>query len=196
MEKKKQIRKKYLIDKKSQLKCIAFVAAYILSYILILNLILYFPILHTLSSNDASLIEQENAAAMFLSLETNYLPAMLLLMVFFCLHTLIVTHKFFGPIYRVKVLLKQMSKGDFSIKCQFRNGDYLFDLQYSFNEMVGSLNSLLKEISQTNTKSSLALSEIASELRKDDFVKDQLIQKINAIQDRIKKSDTSFKLTP
>ena len=107
-----------------------------------------------------------------------------------------VTHKFFGPIYRAKVLFKQMSKGDFSMKWQLRKGDYLFDLRDSFNEMMGSLNSLVKEILQTNNKNSLALSEIASELRKDDFVKDQLIQKINAIQDRIKKSDASFKLAP
>jgi DNA primase large subunit len=89
-----------------------------------------------------------------------------------------------------------MSQGDFSIKCQFRKSDYLLDLQDSFNEAMGSLNSLLKEIFQTNMKNSLALSEIVSELRKDDFVKDQVIQKINAIQERIKKSDASFKLAP
>ena len=183
MDRVKRVRKTYLIDKKSQSKYIALVAAYLLSYILLLNLILYFPIFQTLSSKYASLIEQENAAAMFFLLETNYLPGMLILMVFFCLHTLMVTHKFFGPIYRVKILLKQMSEGDFSMKCQFRKGDYLFDLQDSLNEMIGSLNNQLKKISQTNTKNSLVLSEIASELRKDDFIKDQLIQKINTIQD-------------
>ena len=196
MERKKQLRKIFFVDKKNQSKYIAFVGAYLLSYIVILNLVLYFPILHTLSSKDASLMEQEKAAALFFSLETNYLPFMLLLMVLFCLHTLTVTHKFFGPIFRVKMLLKQMSEGDLSIKCHFRKSDYLFDLRDSFNEMLGSLNGLVKEISQRNKKNSLALSEVASELRKDDFAKDQLIQKIDAIQDRIKKNDGSFKLAP
>lgn len=112
------------------------------------------------------------------------------------IHSIIVVHRFFGPIFRIKVLLKQISKGDFSVKCILRKGDYAKDLQDTFNEMLDSMNIHLKEISHANMKNSSALTELASDLRKKDVNKFRVFKKIKEIQGRINNSDAVFKIRP
>lgn len=196
MGKRNIIRRVYLVDKAGQLKYFGLIVIYVLSYIFFLNLIVYYPIADILYSDEASLAEQEIASKLFFLLETRYLPGLLILTLFLLVHSIYSSNKFFGPIFKIKALLKKVSEGDFSIKCIFRKGDHIKDLQDAFNKMLESLNNRLKEINQTNTSNSLVLSEIASDLTRDEVNKEQIIEKINVVQERIKNINATFKLSP
>ncbi len=53
--------------------------------------------------------------------------------------TLFISHKIAGPLYRLKISLEALGKGDLS-KMHLRDGDQLQEVAVSYNEAMGNLN--------------------------------------------------------
>ena len=59
--------------------------------------------------------------------------------------SVLISHKFAGPIYRLKMASRDVGKGKLDSKIVLRKGDQLTDLVDSFNEMIKNLGELVDE---------------------------------------------------
>jgi nitrogen fixation/metabolism regulation signal transduction histidine kinase len=91
-----------------------------------------------------------------------------------------ITHKVAGPIYKMKLLLKQVADGKLKVAARLRKGDELQDFFDVFAHMVDSLRERqLREVEQLDGAISAAKGEGASEAS---------VQKIVGVRDEMKRA--------
>lgn len=56
----------------------------------------------------------------------------------------VISHKIAGPVYKFEKICNSVSEGDLTSRVYLRKGDYLVELQSSFNKMMENLNKLAK----------------------------------------------------
>jgi hypothetical protein len=97
---------------------------------LVVTTAVFFPSMIDLSSDistcdDYQLDAQVTAAQEFTILHHRFWPAVLLVVILLGLHSLIILHRVFGPLYRLRFFLQRLSTGDLSGRLDFRKNDYL-----------------------------------------------------------------------
>lgn len=75
---------------------------------------------------------------------------LLALVVIVCLGTIFLTHKIAGPIYRIRMLLKQVHEGNLNVVFKLREDDQLQGLANSLNEVFADYRQNLKSISEVS----------------------------------------------
>ena len=183
----KDKRKKYIVDRVGQSKYAIMVVVYLMVFTIFLTLFIYMPTLWILGSENYLLDAQVQAAREFFFLEKHYLPALVLTMFIMGLHSVIVTHRFFGPIQRFKSVTKNVISGDFSKRIKLRKHDFLKDFQDEFNQMLDSIENRRKEINLISTKSSLVLTELLNDMEKGTLSAAEVGNKTNEALGRMKK---------
>ncbi len=137
MNKSSRRRKIYLIDKPNQIKFASLVIGYLILYVLLMVIIIFLPASLTLLSKDALTVEKYEASKEFFSLDARIWPALIIIALVIGIHSIFITHKVFGPLYRLRKSLQQMQEGDLSFEAKIRNKDYLI-------EYIDELNTVLK----------------------------------------------------
>ena len=154
MEKKNR-RQQIIIDRERQLKLFIIMVIYILITVFLVSTAMFFPSMMDLSSNKPprtsyELDAQVSAGQEFTILHHRFWPAVLLLVVLLGLHSVVILHRIFGPLYRLRNFLEQVSKGDFSQTLHFRKHDYLEKEQVSVNQMIQSVGTLIDDIKSSH----------------------------------------------
>jgi nitrogen fixation/metabolism regulation signal transduction histidine kinase len=72
-----------------------------------------------------------------------------ILLIIITIGTMFATHKIAGPIYRIKMLLKEAEAGNFNINFKLRSGDRLQDLANCLNNLFDKYRISLKELSSS-----------------------------------------------
>ncbi|MGH7430614.1 MAG: hypothetical protein ACREI5_02170 [Candidatus Methylomirabilales bacterium] len=114
--------------------------------LLIFAAALFLPLILTLRSGSASVIEQGELAGQFLALHARVWPAMLVVFVLLALHSTFVSHRIAGPLYRFRKVFGAVARGDLSVRATLRKGDYLEKESESVNEMIASLRAKIESI--------------------------------------------------
>ena len=174
-------RKKVLVDKLSQSKFAIIIIVYLIVYTILLSFIVYLPTLWVLSTSEYPVTAEAKAARDFLFLEKRYLIPLFLIMFLMGLHSIRITHKFFGPIYRFKYVAEKVLKGDLSVRVVLRKNDYLRDYQNIFNSMIDSFDKKYKEINYISLKNSLLLTEILADMGKGKLSANEVGNRINEV---------------
>ncbi|HKP59244.1 MAG TPA: methyl-accepting chemotaxis protein [Polyangiales bacterium] len=91
---------------------------------------------------------------------------------------IIVTHRLVGPAYRLKMLLRDVSKGRLVVRGRLRKGDELQDIFEAFQEMIVSLRSAQEK--------EIALLEAAIDRAKAAGVPPDAIADIESVRDRMR----------
>ena len=183
---KQEKRKKYFIDRIAQSKYALMIIAYLIVYTLLLTFFIYLPTIWVLGSDKYPINEQIRASKEFLFLEGRYLPALVLVIILMAIHSILVTHKFFGPLVRFKAAAREVAKGDLSIRVYLRKNDFLKDYMEDFNLMLDSLDKKNKEMKFIGTKSTLLLTELLSEMEKGELSANEVANKISEVLNKIK----------
>src|SRR3989304_6991820 len=147
----KHARKKKFISREIQGRFLLTVIPYLLIYTAVLLLVFLAPSAMALVS-DVSLEEQERAAQAFLMLHKSLWPAIFFSLAFIALHSILLSHKIAGPIYRFETRVQELAQGDVFREVQLREGDYFPGLMKTINLMTTTLKEelkLLKEESRT-----------------------------------------------
>ena len=135
-------RRKFFIDKQFQLKYMLLIIFLLLMYTLLFVGFLFIPqILPFMFSSP--LEEQARAAEILLIYHKNIWPAVIIVIPLFGFFSLFITHKIAGPVYRLKVKLKQMTEWNLDSKVTLRKGDDLQELA----DCINLLSNELKEFS-------------------------------------------------
>ena len=108
----------------------------LLGYTLILALVAFIPPAIILWDSNTMLPLRQMAAEEFIVLADRLWPAVLISFPVFVLLSFFFTHRFAGPVYRLKQMMDLIGQGDLSTRLQFRTKDDFQELAEALNQMV------------------------------------------------------------
>ena len=136
-------RRRILIDR-FQYRLLVINLLYFCTILLIFATALFLPLILELHSD--SILQQAEAASQFLSLHARVWPALFLVFVLLAFHSLFVSHRIVGPLYRFRTTFQAVAAGDLSVRAILRKHDYLGSELESVNQMIASLQAKVHDI--------------------------------------------------
>ena len=136
-------RQRILIDR-FQYRLLVINLLYFCTILLIFATALFLPLILELHSD--SILKQAEAASEFLSLHARVWPALFLVFVLLAFHSIFVSHRIVGPLYRFRTTFQAVAAGDLSVRAILRKHDYLDSELESVNQMIASLQAKVQDI--------------------------------------------------
>jgi len=112
---------------------------YFVALILVFTSAIFVPLIMDLQNGVLSFAERHMVANQFLSLHSRIWPAVLILFVLLSAHSVFVSHRIAGPLYRFRKVMKTVASGDLSIRFTLRKKDYLEKEADLFADMIAAL---------------------------------------------------------
>jgi methyl-accepting chemotaxis protein len=136
----------------SQSRLLVFSLVYIFATVLVFAFVLFLPIIITLESRSLSSVEKQVVADQLLYIHERAWPAILITFVLLGIHSLIVSHRITGPLYRFRCCLRAIADGNLSTPVNIRRNDYLVTEAETINEMTASLRAKIEDIKDQCTE--------------------------------------------
>ncbi|MFH0925920.1 MAG: hypothetical protein V1872_09895 [bacterium] len=183
-------RKIYLIDKTHQIRFMLLIVCYLIIYGGLFAFTIFFPSIKIILSGTASLASRFAASKELLFLDTVFWPAIALLVVVIGVHSIIITHKIFGPLYKIKKTLHNMAAGNFTSNTKLRKHDYLKDFAEELNNCNLLIKNKLKNL-HTGQKEILdLLNELEKQISEKNIPYEDLTKTINIL--KVKHNDNNL----
>src|SRR5262245_57738874 len=99
-------RRKYIVNKKLQYSLLFFSVLYLVTFIAVVGSVLFVPLMLQLDQENMSFEATLHAADQLLYLHANFWPAVAVFLVIICLHSIYISHKIAGPLYRFNTIFK------------------------------------------------------------------------------------------
>ena len=154
-------RKTYIVDKRLQYRLLGYNAIYFFVTVAALSFALFTPLIFEISDPSLSPREQAEVAGKILYLHSYLWPALFLVLVILAFHSVLVSNKIAGPLYRFRATFQRIIEGDISGTPKIRKGDLLINEQTKIDEMISTLQS---KISQIQTEEA-AIGELLVQIR-------------------------------
>ena len=189
-------RRHFIINKDLQFSLLTISIFYLLLFLVVVGSILFIPVMLELDRVDYASEQAVQAASKILYLHSKFWPAVLLVLVLICLHSIRTSHKIAGPLFRFDRLYESMKEGNLPKKVTLRKGDYLRNEMENINEMLESLTIRVQEIKDAQSGLNEAISEckdVVSHASKDEISK--RMNDITEKGDQLGEKLAYFKLT-
>jgi methyl-accepting chemotaxis protein len=157
----KNRRKRYIIDKKLQFRLLIYNGIYLLVIILAVGAGLFLPLVLDLSNPNLSVAQQGEVVNKILYLHSRLSPILLLVFLLLIAHSVVVSHRIAGPLYRFRATFNQVAQGDLSRTTKIRKGDFLLNEQAKIEEMIEALRSRLHHIKNEHAVMERSLQALA-----------------------------------
>jgi methyl-accepting chemotaxis protein len=184
-------RRTYIVDKKLQYRLLGYNAIYFFITLTALSLALFTPLIFEISDPLLSPRQQAEVAGKILYLHSYLWPALLLVLVILGFHSVLVSNKIAGPLYRFRATFQRIIEGDISGSVRIRKGDLLVNEQTKIDEMISTLQS---KISQIQTEEA-ALGELLGQIRGQELSAEAkaVLTQLKEHHERLKKEAAFFK---
>ncbi len=192
----KHRRRRYIIDKKLQLRLVIYNGIYFLIVIAVIGVGLFLPLALDLYNPSLSLVQAGEVADKILYLNAKLGPVLLIILLALCVHSVLVSHRIAGPLYRFRATFKQVAEGDLSKVVRIRRGDFLLNEQAKIEEMIEALRSKLTNIRNAQADIEQVINQLVHEFSQSGS--EHLKANISRLQDcdlRLKKELEYFRLT-
>jgi methyl-accepting chemotaxis protein len=153
-------RKKYVIDKRLQYRLLGYNAIYFFITVVALSLALFLPLIFAISDPSLSPRQQAEVAGKILYLHSYLWPALLLILVILGFHSVLMSNKIAGPLYRFRATLQRIIEGDISEPFRIRKADLLISEQTKIDEMISMLQSRIGRIQEEQAAMGALLGQI------------------------------------
>jgi methyl-accepting chemotaxis protein len=157
----KNRRKRYIVDKRLQYRLLMYNGIYLLVIILAIGAGLVLPLALELSNPDLSLAQKGEAVSKILYLQSRLSPILLIVILILIAHSVVVSHRIAGPLYRFRSTFNQVAQGDLSRVTRIRKGDFLLNEQAKIEEMIEALRSRLHHIKNEHAVMERSLQSLA-----------------------------------
>jgi methyl-accepting chemotaxis protein len=157
----KNRRKRYIINRRLQYRLMIYNGIYLLIVILAIGAGLFLPLFLELSNPNLSIAQQGEVANKIFYLHSRLSPILLLVFLILIAHSVVVSHRIAGPLYRFKATFNQVAQGDLSRVTKIRKGDFLLNEQAKIEEMIEALRSRLHHIKNEHAVMERALQALA-----------------------------------
>jgi len=168
-------RRKFLVHRRLQLRLMIISFSYLILFWAVMGMYLFIPLMVGLDKSEIGSGKALVVANRILYLHEKFWPALLLSLFAMGCHSLFISHKIAGPLYRFNLIFAAIKKGIVPIPIRLRKGDYLYDVMENINEMLERLRDKLTELqeAQANVNRSITkCKDTASHGSMDDLVKD------------------------
>lgn len=158
---------------------------------------LFLPLIFQMDDTTLSAMEQAEVAGEFLSLHARVWPAMFIAFLLLAVHSVFVSHRIAGPLYRFRSVFRAAADGDLWVRANLRKRDYLGKESEVLNEMMASLQSKIKGIEehyQEVTAVTTALQEAIGRGSLEDM--NQTVEHLRVRMEKLKASVGQFHTEP
>ena len=145
----KKPRRRYLIDRQFQLKYVVLTICLLVMHTFLVLCAVFAPTFIMLYSS-TSLEKKAEAANSILFLHNTIWPGIAVVIFLFGCLSIFVTHKLAGPLYRIKMSLREMAEGNFAVRIRLRKGDELGELAEEINLLAESVRKSQAEVRAIN----------------------------------------------
>jgi methyl-accepting chemotaxis protein len=142
----KNRRRQFIVDKKLQYRLLIYNGIYSLVIILAIGTGLVLPLVLELSDPNLSVAQHGDVVNKILYLHSRLSPILLIVLLLLLAHSVVISHRIAGPLYRFRATFNQVAQGDLSRMTRIRKGDFLLNEQAKIEEMIEALRSRLHHI--------------------------------------------------
>jgi len=141
-------RRKYVIRPKLQVRLMILSISYVIFFCAVIGAYLFIPLMMELDKSGIGSDQAFVAAKRILYLNEKFWPALLLTFFAIACHSLFISHKIAGPLYRFNLIFRAMKEGAVPSPIQLRKGDYLYNEMENINQMLERLRGKLTEVQE------------------------------------------------
>lgn len=156
-------RKTYIVDKRLQYRLLGYNAIYFFITAAALSLALFAPLIFEISDPSLSPRQQAEVAGQILYLHSYLWPALLLVLAILGFHSVLVSNKIAGPLYRFRATFQKIIEGDISGMVKTRKGDLLVNEQTKIEEMISMLKSRIGRIQEEEKAVGVLLAQLSGQ---------------------------------
>ena len=139
-------RRRVLIDKRLQYKLLIVNINYFVILFIVVGLTLFGPLFFEFYDASIDYMQKSLIAEKILYLHGRLWPPFIAAAALFALHSIFVSHRIAGPLYRFRTVFKRLGEGDFSEDIRIRKNDYLHRDKEVMNETIRSLRTRIGRI--------------------------------------------------
>jgi methyl-accepting chemotaxis protein len=152
-------RRKFIVYGKLQSALMLISFSYVILFCVVMGLFLFTSRLLELDISNISSANVLIAANQILYLYKKSLPALLLSLVAVGCHSIFISHKISGPLYRFNLVFKSIKDGIVQAPFQLRKYDYLYRETDNINQMLASLREKLTAIKEAQAHLNKSISD-------------------------------------
>lgn len=182
MKHPRRIRRRLLI-RPLQFRQLLFELMYGFAFVVIFFVTFFLPLMIKLQDTTISELERQQVADQFLELHYRGWPAIGLLIFLYVLHSIIVSHRIAGPLYRFKKIFRAVGDGDLTVPVGVRSKDYLQTEADALRAMVGRLRKRIDAMKEDNDDAARLCSDIRFTMPKN--ASDELRQYVKQLEERV-----------
>ncbi len=135
-----------------QYRLIAAIMVYFLLALVGVVAVIFAPFVLDFSEGASFTPEKFEVAGIFLKLHERFWPVVLLIAVAIVLHSILISHRIGGPLYRFRKVFSAIAQGDLSMEVRLRNRDYPKAEAEALGQMVKSLRARVRTIKGAGAK--------------------------------------------
>jgi methyl-accepting chemotaxis protein len=132
------MRRRYIV-RRFQYRLILFQALYFATLCAVIYVCGVRPLLEIVGQQGLQASAKADSAKALLFFDRNMLPALVPTVLVLFVHTVLVSHRIAGPIYRFSVLMRALAQGDLSLRVRIRPRDYLQEEAREFDQAIAGL---------------------------------------------------------
>ena len=144
-------RRKFVLNRKLQLMLMIISFSYVILFSVIMGMCLFIPVMMELDKSYIGSQEDFIAAERILYLHEKFWPAILLCFFAMGCHSIFISHKIVGPLYRFNLIFNAIKEGTVPTPIQLRKGDYLYSEMENINQMLERLGDKLTELQESQS---------------------------------------------
>ena len=141
-------RRKFVVYRKLQLTLLIISLSYVILFCAVMGTYLFIPLMMELDKSAIGSDQAFVAAKRILYLHEKFWPALLLSFFAIGCHSIFISHKIAGPLYRFNLIFKAIKEGIVPTPIRLRKGDYLYSEMENINQMLERLRDKLTELQE------------------------------------------------
>ena len=141
-------RRKYVIRPKLQVRLMILSISYVIFFCAVIGAYLFIPLMMELDKSGIGSDQAFVAAKRILYLNEKFWPAILLSFFAIACHSIFISNKIAGPLYRFNFIFKAIKEGTVPPPIQVRKGDYLYHEMENINQMLERFKEKLTEVQE------------------------------------------------
>jgi len=122
--------------------------SYVILFCAVMGTYLFIPLMMELDKSVRGSDRALVAAERILYLHEKFWPALLLCLFAIGCHSILISHKMAGPLYRFNLIFKGIKEGFVPAPIRLRKGDYLYGEMENINQMLERLRNKLTELQE------------------------------------------------
>lgn len=133
---------------------------YFFTILMMTAAMIFVPMMMKLESTTISPAELQQVATLILTLHTWFWPVIIVVFVLLALHSVRVSHRIAGALYRFQAVFAEVADGNLSVRATLRKKDYLTKEAAALTRMIVSLRNKLVTVREHNRDAEQAVSEL------------------------------------